>query len=196
MISLASIQTSRSVADLLNQPHALNLLHISFLENGYIEGKELDKFLRELISSINPGDCGPEVTRLKYNNHLPHGFPTIPSDKIITTFQIISDEAFVDLRETFMEAFDANEDNKIEISEVNPSERNLRKINLFLFTCVFVLSYSARGDASHRRELPAALPARQPPRVERRVHARLARVRHRPQRLHRSRRTEGASPIT
>ena len=30
--------------------------------NGYIEGKELDNFLREFISSVNVLDTGPEVS--------------------------------------------------------------------------------------------------------------------------------------
>jgi hypothetical protein len=29
--------------------------------NGYIEGSELDGFLREFVSSVNNADCGPEV---------------------------------------------------------------------------------------------------------------------------------------
>jgi hypothetical protein len=29
--------------------------------NGYIEGTELDGFLREFVSSVNNTDCGPEV---------------------------------------------------------------------------------------------------------------------------------------
>lgn len=32
-----------------------------FLGNGYIEGNELDSFLREFVSSVNATDCGPEV---------------------------------------------------------------------------------------------------------------------------------------
>ena len=32
--------------------------------NGYIEGTELDGFLREFISSVNADDCGPEVSEL------------------------------------------------------------------------------------------------------------------------------------
>ena len=30
--------------------------------NGYIEGKELDGFLKEFVSSVNQSDCGPEVS--------------------------------------------------------------------------------------------------------------------------------------
>lgn len=31
------------------------------LGNGYIEGRELDNFLREFVSSVNATDVGPEV---------------------------------------------------------------------------------------------------------------------------------------
>ena len=43
----------------------LNVL--ALLGNGFIEGGELDKFLRELISSINLCDYGPEVQTLIRN---------------------------------------------------------------------------------------------------------------------------------
>ena len=32
--------------------------------NGYIEGTELDDFLREFVTSVNASDCGPEVSFL------------------------------------------------------------------------------------------------------------------------------------
>ena len=32
-----------------------------FAGNGYIEGSELDSFLREFVSSVNNADSGPEV---------------------------------------------------------------------------------------------------------------------------------------
>lgn len=35
------------------------------LGNGYIEGTELDGFLKEFVSSANPSDIGPEVINLK-----------------------------------------------------------------------------------------------------------------------------------
>ncbi len=41
-------------ADALNDDRSLG--------NGYIEGKELDGFLREFVSSVNQTDCGPEVS--------------------------------------------------------------------------------------------------------------------------------------
>lgn len=39
------------------------LIHVSFAVtgNGYIEGTELDGFLREFVSSANATDIGPEV---------------------------------------------------------------------------------------------------------------------------------------
>lgn len=33
----------------------------TFTGNGYIEGRELDNFLREFVSSVNATDIGPEV---------------------------------------------------------------------------------------------------------------------------------------
>jgi len=68
--------------------------------NGYIEGSELDGFLREFISSVNTADCGPEV---------------------------ISDTALAHVKEVFMDAFDENDDERIEISEmaqILPTEEN------------------------------------------------------------------------
>lgn len=32
-----------------------------FVGNGFIEGSELDSFLREFVSSVNKNDAGPEV---------------------------------------------------------------------------------------------------------------------------------------
>jgi len=34
---------------------------LSLPGNGYIEGVELDGFLREFVASVNLSDCGPEV---------------------------------------------------------------------------------------------------------------------------------------
>ena len=59
--------------------------------NGYIEGTELDGFLREFVESVNNVDSGPEV---------------------------VSDEMMTELRECFLEAYDDNKDGKIEIREV------------------------------------------------------------------------------
>lgn len=59
--------------------------------NGYIEGRELDNFLREFVSSVNATDVGPEV---------------------------VTDTMFAELKECFMEAYDDNKDGKIEIREL------------------------------------------------------------------------------
>ena len=59
--------------------------------NGYIEGNELDGFLREFVESVNNVDTGPEV---------------------------VSDSMMTELKECFLEAYDDNKDGKIEIREV------------------------------------------------------------------------------
>ncbi|XP_044746747.1 calbindin-32 isoform X1 [Coccinella septempunctata] len=68
--------------------------------NGYIEGTELDGFLREFVSSANISDVGPEA---------------------------VSDEMLVELKACFMEAYDDNQDGKIDIRELAqllPMEEN------------------------------------------------------------------------
>ena len=60
--------------------------------NGYIEGNELDGFLREFVESVNKGDSGPEV---------------------------VSQAMMSELKECFLEAYDDNKDGKIEIREVH-----------------------------------------------------------------------------
>jgi Ca2+-binding EF-hand superfamily protein len=68
--------------------------------NGYIEGKELDSFLREFISSVVCKGTGPEV---------------------------ISEAALEGMKKDFMAAFDENEDNKIDIAElahILPTDEN------------------------------------------------------------------------
>ncbi|CAM1308457.1 CALB1 (predicted) [Pycnogonum litorale] len=68
--------------------------------NGFIEGNELDSFFREFISSVNSSDCGPET---------------------------VSETMLRELKETFMEAYDDNQDGKIEIRElaqILPTEEN------------------------------------------------------------------------
>jgi Ca2+-binding EF-hand superfamily protein len=68
--------------------------------NGYIEGKELDNFLREFISSVVCKGTGPEV---------------------------ISEVALEGMKKDFMAAFDENEDNKIDIAElahILPTDEN------------------------------------------------------------------------
>ncbi|CAG0878930.1 unnamed protein product [Darwinula stevensoni] len=68
--------------------------------NGYIEDKELDAFLREFVSSVNSTDVAGEV---------------------------VSDAMLAELKECFMEAYDDNQDGKIEIRELAqllPMEEN------------------------------------------------------------------------
>ncbi|KAF5400076.1 Calbindin [Paragonimus heterotremus] len=59
--------------------------------NGYLEGEELDGFLREFISSVIPGDIGNEV---------------------------VSDIAMTQLKTEFMNAYDDNSDGRIDINEL------------------------------------------------------------------------------
>lgn len=68
--------------------------------NGYIEGSELDGFLREFVSSANMTDIAPEA---------------------------VSDEMLLELKACFMEAYDDNQDGKIDIRELAqllPMEEN------------------------------------------------------------------------
>lgn len=68
--------------------------------NGYIEGTELDGFLKEFVSSANTSDLGPES---------------------------LTDEMLVELKACFMEAYDDNQDGKIDIRELAqllPMEEN------------------------------------------------------------------------
>lgn len=68
--------------------------------NGYIEGTELDGFLREFVSSANVTDISPEA---------------------------VSDAMLVELKACFMEAYDDNQDGKIDIRELAqllPMEEN------------------------------------------------------------------------
>ncbi|XP_026728302.1 calbindin-32 isoform X2 [Trichoplusia ni] len=68
--------------------------------NGYIEGNELDGFLKEFVSSANFTDISPDA---------------------------VSDEMLVELKACFMEAYDDNQDGKIDIRELAqllPMEEN------------------------------------------------------------------------
>ncbi|CAH1974554.1 unnamed protein product [Acanthoscelides obtectus] len=68
--------------------------------NGYIEGTELDGFLKEFVSSANVTDVGPEA---------------------------VSDDMLIELKACFMEAYDDNQDGKIDIRELAqllPMEEN------------------------------------------------------------------------
>ncbi|XP_050396184.1 calbindin-32 [Patella vulgata] len=68
--------------------------------NGYIEGTELDNFLYELVTSVNTSDVGPEV---------------------------VSKAALEDAKALVMNAFDENNDGRIDIAELAqllPMEEN------------------------------------------------------------------------
>ncbi|XP_052759103.1 calbindin-32 isoform X1 [Galleria mellonella] len=68
--------------------------------NGYIEGTELDGFLKEFVSSANFTDISPDA---------------------------VSDSMLVELKACFMEAYDDNQDGKIDIRELAqllPMEEN------------------------------------------------------------------------
>ncbi|CAF0913374.1 unnamed protein product [Adineta ricciae] len=68
--------------------------------NGFIEGHELDDLLRELASSVNSNDAGPEL---------------------------IPDSVLKELKESFLEAYDENDDGKIEmaeLAEILPTDQN------------------------------------------------------------------------
>ncbi|KAL8564601.1 Calbindin-32 [Nucella lapillus] len=68
--------------------------------NGFIEGKELDQFLYELVTSVNTTDMGPEV---------------------------VSQEALQDAKQLILSAFDENKDGRIDIAElaqILPMEEN------------------------------------------------------------------------
>ncbi|XP_004520291.1 calbindin-32 isoform X2 [Ceratitis capitata] len=68
--------------------------------NGYIEGTELDGFLREFVSSANATDISPEA---------------------------VTDTMLEELKSCFMEAYDDNQDGKIDIRELAqllPMEEN------------------------------------------------------------------------
>uniref|UniRef100_A0A1B0FCJ0 EF-hand domain-containing protein n=1 Tax=Glossina morsitans morsitans TaxID=37546 RepID=A0A1B0FCJ0_GLOMM len=59
--------------------------------NGYIEGTELDGFLREFVASANATDVSPEA---------------------------VTDTMLEELKSCFMEAYDDNQDGKIDIREI------------------------------------------------------------------------------
>ncbi|XP_060603479.1 calbindin-32-like isoform X4 [Ruditapes philippinarum] len=68
--------------------------------NGFIEDSELDGFLKELVTSVNTTDVGPEV---------------------------ISDSALKDAKKLVLNAFDENNDGRIDIAElaqILPMEQN------------------------------------------------------------------------
>ncbi|XP_069957323.1 calbindin-32 isoform X4 [Cherax quadricarinatus] len=96
--------------------------------NGYIEGSELDGFLKEFVSSVNANDSGPES---------------------------VSDAMLVELKECFMEAYDDNQDGKIEIRELAqllPMEENFLLLFRFdnpLESSVEFMKIWKQYDADH-----------------------------------------------
>lgn len=84
--------------------------------NGFIEGSELDGFLREFVSSVNIQETGPE-----------DGFASTVAAIQGGEGQAVSDQMLRELRDCFMEAYDDNQDGKIEIRELAqllPMEEN------------------------------------------------------------------------
>jgi len=96
--------------------------------NGYIEGMELDGFLREFVSSVCPDGS--------------------------TTAQV-SDKELKELKESFMEAYDDNKDGKIEIRELAqllPMEENFLLLFRFdnpLDSSVEFMKIWAQYDTDH-----------------------------------------------
>lgn len=74
--------------------------HYDIDGNGYIEGRELDDLLRELVASVNVHETSPES---------------------------IPDSHLTELKQCFLDAYDENSDGKIEIgelAEILPTEEN------------------------------------------------------------------------
>uniref|UniRef100_A0A182TJK4 EF-hand domain-containing protein n=2 Tax=gambiae species complex TaxID=44542 RepID=A0A182TJK4_9DIPT len=97
--------------------------------NGYIEGSELDGFLKEFVSSANATDISPELrNRVWFDNRTemcPFSFPV--HHPIRQRQQSLTDEMLVELKSCFMEAYDDNQDGKIDIRELAqllPMEEN------------------------------------------------------------------------
>lgn len=112
--------------------------------NGYIEGTELDGFLREFVSSANSSDVSPEVSTIR-GRHVPasatqHVFISrlplfVTHDeqqgdesslcelpeviRCDLQFQTLTDATLEELKACFMEAYDDNQDGKIDIREVS-----------------------------------------------------------------------------
>ena len=51
--------------------HPLKKNLIFFTGNGFIEGTELDGFLREFVTSVNASECGPEVYKSTISFYFP-----------------------------------------------------------------------------------------------------------------------------
>ena len=76
--------------------------------NGFIEGEELDAFLTEFVSSANLDHEEVEVSQLIY----------LVLQTTKNSLLQISKESLAELKQCFMEAYDDNEDGKIDIREV------------------------------------------------------------------------------
>ena len=82
--------------------------------NGFIEGEELNAFLKEFIASVNSDD----------NMQVNLSFNALTFNKNIFK---VSEEVFEDLKGTFMDVYDDNKDGKIDIREMAqllPMEEN------------------------------------------------------------------------
>lgn len=116
------------VSDLSNCHAALSLLS----GNGYIEGTELDGFLREFVSSANATDISPEVSVKCSIMMVPHVwsmplacswihlhcFALSHASLCLSPLQAVTDTMLEELKSCFMEAYDDNQDGKIDIREV------------------------------------------------------------------------------
>ncbi|ETN62960.1 calbindin-32 [Anopheles darlingi] len=95
--------------------------------NGYIEGTELDGFLKEFVSSANATDISPEnilpVTVANLHQTAPHLTVMALRSPSLSGFffntRSLTDEMLVELKSCFMEAYDDNQDGKIDIREHN-----------------------------------------------------------------------------
>ena len=74
-------------------------------ENGFIEDEELDGFLREFVSSVNAEE---DLEVEKYQSECL---------TVVTIFQV-TEETLAELKACFLEAYDDNNDGKIDIREV------------------------------------------------------------------------------
>lgn len=71
--------------------------------NGYIEGAELDNFLFEFVTSVCRNEnVSEQVLSQVFNCHL----------------QVVTPAMLEDLKADFLDAYDENDDHRIEIKEV------------------------------------------------------------------------------
>ncbi|CAF1220008.1 unnamed protein product [Rotaria sordida] len=93
-------ETSKELKPLTAAQFMVIWSHYDTDGNGFIEGHELDDLLRELATSVNVNDAGSDL---------------------------IPDSVLKELKECFLEAYDENEDGKIEIgelAEILPTDEN------------------------------------------------------------------------